>query len=150
MKIKRAPKRYPSTHPAIAAFVLAITASAQDELPSLLEPILTSGWTWPRTDLQHWILPLNRFDTILEEVINDYDLSSMEHCQRNSFTPRTKILLNSILSFQKLLLENSTNRKIFSSFDVSFLPSIHLLYFAGINISLFFILYFESLTQSTF
>lgn len=119
MKIKRAPRKYPSTHPAISAFILSISASPQDELPALLLPIVNSGWTWPRTDLQHWIVPLNRFDTILEEVITSYDLGSMEHCQRNAFTPRTKELLGSILAFQKLLLENSTNRKIFSSFDVS-------------------------------
>jgi hypothetical protein len=33
---------------------------------SLLAPLLQSGWQWPRTDMQHWIHPLNRFDEILE------------------------------------------------------------------------------------
>mgnify|MGYP001593420158 FL=1 len=118
MKIKRAPKKTPSTNPSIAAFILQLANSPPDELPSLLQPIVSAGWAWPRTDLQHWIVPLNRFDAILEEVIRDYDLGSMEHCQTNAFTPRTKELVAAILAFEKVLLENSTNRKIFSSFDV--------------------------------
>lgn len=120
-KIKRAPKRTPSTHAGIAAFITALneTNSADDELPSLLNPIVQVGWTWPRTDLQHWIVPLNRFDALLDKVVTDYDLGSMQHAQTNAFTPRTKQLVLAILSFEKVLLENSTNRKIFASFDVS-------------------------------
>ncbi|KAM0790628.1 hypothetical protein ACM66B_004490 [Microbotryomycetes sp. NB124-2] len=118
-KIKRAPKRTPSTHEGIAALVSALKDehSTDDELPALLLPIVEKGWTWPRTDLQHWIVPLNRFDAILERVIRDYDLGSMEHAQTNAFTPRTKELLHSILAFEKILLEHSTNRKIYASFD---------------------------------
>lgn len=118
MKIKRSPKKNPSTNPAIAAFILQISSIPADELPSRLLPIIKSGWTWPRTDLQHWIKPLDRFDGILEEVINDYDLATMEHCQINAFTPRTRELLAAILGFEKVLLENSTNKKIYNSYDV--------------------------------
>ncbi|GAA5909447.1 hypothetical protein JCM8208_006528, partial [Rhodotorula glutinis] len=116
-RLKRQPKRGGSAHPGIAAFIAQIQAVAQHELPALLEPLVAAGWTWPRTDLQHWIHPLNRFDDILEQVIADYDLASMEHGQTNTFTPRTKELLLAVLSFEKLLLENSTNRKIFNGFD---------------------------------
>ncbi|GAA5993716.1 hypothetical protein JCM10908_001345 [Rhodotorula pacifica] len=87
------------------------------ELPSLLEPLLQSGWQWPRTDMQHCIHALNRFDKILENVIREYDLGSMQHLQTNEFTPRTKELVLSVLTFQILLLENSTNRRIFNGFD---------------------------------
>lgn len=120
-RIKRAPRKAGSTHAGIAAFIIALREenSADDELPALLLPVVQSGWTWPRTDLQHWILPLNRFDAILEQVVQDYDLASMEHLQTNAFTPRTKQLVGAILAFEKVLLENSTNRKIFASFDVS-------------------------------
>ena len=127
MRIKRASKKHPSTNAEIAAFILAANACADEELPQLLEPILSAGWAWPRTDLQHWIVPLNRFDRILEDVVQDYDLTSMLHAQINAFTPRTRTLLLAILAFEKLLLENSTNRKIFASFDVStfaFAPSL--------------------------
>ena len=116
-RLKRQPKRGGSAHPGIAAFIAQVQAVPQHELPALLEPLVAAGWTWPRTDLQHWIHPLNRFDDILEQVIADYDLATMEHGQTNTFTPRTKELLLAVLSFEKLLLENSTNRKIFNGFD---------------------------------
>lgn len=119
MKIKRQPKRSPSTCAAIATFIGQLNSAHQDDLPELIRPVVQQGWAWPRTDLQHWIVPLNRFDTILEDIVRDYDLASMEHCQTNEFTPRTRQLLSSILAFEKILLENSTNRKIFASFDVS-------------------------------
>jgi len=118
MRLKRAPKRGGSANAGIANMIDRIQRVAQDELPSLLDPVVKAGWTWPRTDLQHWIYPLNRFDEVLEQIIRDYDLSDMQHCQTNNFTPRTKELLLSVLGFQKLLLENSTNRKIFNGFDV--------------------------------
>ncbi|GAA6006127.1 hypothetical protein JCM11491_002040 [Sporobolomyces phaffii] len=117
MRLKRTPKRGGSANPEIAAFIDRIQRVPQDELPPLLDRVVKQGWTWPRTDMQHWIYPLNRFDDILEQIIKDYDLSDMQHCQTNHFTPRTKELLLSILTFQKLLLENSTNRKIFNGFD---------------------------------
>lgn len=119
MRIKRAPKKSPSTNAAIAAFILQLGTAPVEQLGTLLEPILSRGWCWPRTDLQHWIVPLNRFDQLLEEVIVGYELASMDHPQTNAFTPRTKELLVAILAFEKVLLENSTNRKIFASFDVS-------------------------------
>ena len=103
---------------------LPIYSAHQDDLPELIRPVVQQGWAWPRTDLQHWIAPLNRFDTILEDIVRDYDLASMEHCQTNEFTPRTRELLHAVLAFEKILLENSTNRKIYASFDVS-TPSHH-------------------------
>lgn len=124
MRLKRTPKRGGSANPGIASFIDRIQRVPQDELPSLLDPVVRDGWTWPRTDMQHWIYPLNRFDEILEQIIKDYDLADMEHCQTNDFTPRTKELLLSLLKFQKLLLENSTNRKIFNGFDVSDRPRL--------------------------
>ena len=119
MKIKRPPKKQPSSNPSIAAFISSLATAKDDDLPELLESVLAVGWTWPRTDLQHWINPLNRFDTILDGVVTDYDLATLDHPQTNQFTPRTKRTLLAILRFEKLLLENSTNRKIFASFDVS-------------------------------
>ncbi|GAA5889291.1 hypothetical protein JCM6882_000697 [Rhodosporidiobolus microsporus] len=116
-RLKRSPKRGGSAHAGIAAFIKALQTVPQDELPQLLRPVVAEGWQWPRTDLQHWIYPLNRFDEILETVIRDYDLADTKHLQTNDFTPRTKELVLGVLAFQKVLLENSTNRKIFMGFD---------------------------------
>jgi len=82
-------------------------------LPDVLIPIET--WKWPRSDLHWWIKVLNKFDAVLEEIIRDYDVDKL---QVNEFTPLTKKTLCSILAFERLLLENSTNRKLFNSYDV--------------------------------
>ncbi|GAA6003447.1 E3 ubiquitin-protein ligase TOM1 [Rhodotorula paludigena] len=116
-RLKRQPKRGGSAHPGIASFIAQLSTAEPHDLPALVDPLVREGWSWPRTDLQHWIVPLNRFDEILEQTITDYDLAGMEHAQTNSFTPRTKHLVLSVLAFEKLLLENSTNRKIFNGFD---------------------------------
>lgn len=96
VRLKRQPKRGGSANAHIAAFILQLQQVQQDELPALIQPILDQGWEWPRTDLQHWIYPLNRFDEILETVIRDYDLGDMKHSQTNDFTPRTKQLVQSV------------------------------------------------------
>ena len=72
-------------------------------------------WKWPRSDLNAWIKVLNTFDAILEEVIQDYDIDKL---QVNVFTPKTKKTVSEILRFERLLLENSTNRKTYASYDV--------------------------------
>ena len=73
------------------------------------------SWKWPRSDLNAWIKVLNKFDAVLEEVIRDYDVDKL---QINPFTPATKRTVTEILRFERMLLENSTNRKMFSSYDV--------------------------------
>ena len=56
------------------------------------------------------------FDTILEDIVRDYEVAKI---QTKEFTPFTKKALGEILRFERLLLENSTNRKMFNSYDVS-------------------------------
>lgn len=63
---------------------------------------------------------MNKFDAILEEVIQDYDIDKL---QVNVFTPMTKKTVSEILRFERLLLENSTNRKTYASYDVRTLSS---------------------------
>ena len=72
-------------------------------------------WKWPRSDLNAWVKVLNKFDAIMEEAIRDYDIDKM---QMNPFTPSTKKIICEVLRFERLLLENSTNRKTFNSYDV--------------------------------
>jgi hypothetical protein len=51
----------------------------------------------------------------MEEIILEYNVAKL---QLNPFAEDTKDLLSEILRFERLLLENSTNRKTFSSYDV--------------------------------
>lgn len=73
-------------------------------------------WKWPRSDLNAWIKVLNKFDDIMDQIITEYNVGKL---QLEPFKPEAKELLSEILRFERLLLENSTNRKTFSSYDVS-------------------------------
>ena len=58
---------------------------------------------------------LNKFDAILEEVIREHEVDKL---QVNDFPPLIKRTVCEILRFERMLLENSTNRKTFNSYDV--------------------------------
>jgi len=59
---------------------------------------------------------MDKFDDILAEVITSHDLSKI---QTNAFSPESKTLVLDILRVSRMLLENCTSRKLFSSYDVS-------------------------------
>jgi E3 ubiquitin-protein ligase HUWE1 len=84
-----------------------------DDIADVLAEI--ESWKWPRSDLNCWVKVLDKFDAILEDAIRDYDVDKL---QLNVFTPATKKIISEILRFERLLLENSTNRKTFNSYDV--------------------------------
>lgn len=107
---------YIQQHPQVNAVILAIQDAPDHDLPGILDAV--GYWHWPRTDLHYWIKPLNRFDNILEEICKNYNVKE-DQIQVNEFTPRTKELILAIIRFSRLLLENATNRKLYSSFDVS-------------------------------
>lgn len=107
-------------HPQVAELISKLTNTPNDDVADVLASI--ESWKWPRSDLNCWIKVLDKFDAILEDAIRDYDIDKL---QLNVFTPATKQTISAILKFERLLLENSTNRKTFSSYDVRIL--LHLL-----------------------
>lgn len=100
-------------HPQVVEVISTLIDTPNDDLPEVLAQI--DIWKWPRSDLNAWIKILNKFDAILEEIIRDYNVDKL---QVNPFSPVTKKTLCEILRFERLLLENSTNRKTFNSYDV--------------------------------
>lgn len=60
-------------------------------------------------------------DAILEQVVNDYDM--VDKLQIRHFEPDTKELLLEIVRFQRLLLDSCVNKRTFSSYDVSRIPT---------------------------
>ena len=100
-------------HPQVATLIAELLATSTDDLPKFLGPITT--WRWPRSDLNAWIKVLNKLDTVLEDLIREYDIDSL---QVKPFTQHVKDIILEILKFERLLLENSTNRKMFNSYDV--------------------------------
>ncbi|KZO98855.1 hypothetical protein CALVIDRAFT_495662 [Calocera viscosa TUFC12733] len=112
MKINKQPKRLGPIHPDVSALINSILAAPKEELPSLLSTVQT--WQYPRCDLHAWSAVLNKFDEILEQIISDYEVDQL---QINDFTPSARALLSEILRFERVLLDNSTNRKIYASYD---------------------------------
>jgi len=99
----------------VAEFITKVLSALDEQLVYLLSSI--ESWKWPRSDLNAWIKVLNKFDSILEDIINQYELDKV---QVVTFPSQIKARVSEILRFQRLLLENSTNRKTFSSYDVLF------------------------------
>ena len=100
--------------PQVVELINKLLDTPNEQLSTVLGQI--DSWKWPRSDLNAWIKVLNKFDAYMAEIIRDYDIDKL---QVNVFTPLTKRTLAEILRFERLLLENSTNRKTFNSYDVS-------------------------------
>lgn len=115
-------------HPAVLDLTTKILNTSTDYLVPVLRSV--ESWQWPRSDLNAWSNVLNKFDSILEDIITQYEL---ERVQTVTFRAETKSLVSAILRFQRLLLENSTNRKTFSSYDVLSTPSRPLTKISDIN-----------------
>lgn len=99
----------------VAAVVDKIANSTKDDD---IIPILNDlpAWRYQRADLHAWVPALDRFDDVLANIIQSYDLGKL---QTNDFTPKTKELLLGILRLTRLMLENCTSRKLYASYDVS-------------------------------
>ncbi len=98
----------------MAELIAKFLNASPKELVKILKQ--ADSWKWPRSDLNAWIKVLNRFDDIMDEIIQEYNIDKL---QLKPFSLDTKELISEILRFERLLLENSTNRKTFSSYDVN-------------------------------
>ncbi|KAK2463266.1 hypothetical protein APHAL10511_004921 [Amanita phalloides] len=112
MKIANKSKKPAPPPPQVADLISKLLQTLENDLADFLSTIDT--WKWPRSDLNAWVKVLNKFDALLEEIIRKYDVDKL---QLNAFSHETKMLLCEILRFERLLLENSTNRKTYSSYD---------------------------------
>lgn len=112
MKILHKSKKPVAPPPQLAEFIKKLAAAPTEQVTQLLADIDT--WKWPRSDLNAWIKVLNKLDAILENIIKEYDLDKL---QLRPFSDEHKQLVSEILRFERLLMENSTNRKTFNSYD---------------------------------
>ncbi|KIY50356.1 hypothetical protein FISHEDRAFT_64973 [Fistulina hepatica ATCC 64428] len=112
MKIAHKSKRAAAPPPLVAELISLLLQVPDESIGESLATITV--WSWPRSDLNAWINVLNKYDAVLEAAIRDYHIDTL---QLNPFTPHTKYTIWQILRFERLLLENSTNRKLFSSYD---------------------------------
>ncbi|KAI9804681.1 MAG: hypothetical protein M1833_006756 [Piccolia ochrophora] len=144
VKIKKTagPKHEATLSPALSSFVEKASTVRLPELPTHLASF-PSSWPFPRGDLYHWIPLLNRFDDILALFTLGYGLK--DGPQTQSFGRRLLVggdgtgdaavtgvddleldrlgfgtegdreLVEALLSFSRLLLENCGNRSLYSS-----------------------------------
>ncbi len=111
MKIKKpTTKRLHPLPQSLRGFIERVSASSEDELPALLK---TFSWEGPKIDLAHWVPLLNKFDDILESEVEKYELK--RGIQRIPLAQNDLLLLQSILVFERNLLDVSTNRSIYAS-----------------------------------
>lgn len=77
----------------------------------------SARWSFPKSDLFHWVGLLDRFDELLEKYIAEYwDTETM--LQRCPLPNQILLLVVRMLLFSRLLLENCTSRNIYCSYDV--------------------------------
>lgn len=112
MKISQKSRKAAQPHPQVAELIEKLANTPEGSIADVLTQI--DSWKWPRSDLNAWVKVLDKFDAILGDAISDYNVDKL---QLNPFPPDTKRTLCEILRFERLLLENSTNRKTFNSYD---------------------------------
>ncbi|KAI6134471.1 hypothetical protein EV401DRAFT_2052880 [Pisolithus croceorrhizus] len=112
MKISQKSRKAAQPHPQVAELIEKLANTPEGDIADVLTQI--DSWKWPRSDLNAWVKVLDKFDAILGDAISDYNVDKL---QLNPFSPATKRTLSEILRFERLLLENSTNRKTFNSYD---------------------------------
>ncbi|CAI2172902.1 16430_t:CDS:10, partial [Funneliformis geosporum] len=113
MKIKKTPpKKLAAPIPPIKILIQKLNECREEEIPVIVDSV--KEWSYSRGDLFHWITVLNRFDSILENICQNYKLKKL---QAENFTEETRSVLLAILKFSRMLLENCTNRNLYSSYE---------------------------------
>lgn len=78
-------------------------------------------WTLGRTELHYWADVLDRFDTILQQMLSKYEMElegkSSWNVQGKPFTAHDESLLHSVLEFSRLLVENNLLVTQYASID---------------------------------
>lgn len=96
-----------------------VTQALRNEFPP------NSPWRYPRGDLHAWIPLLDNLDDVLLGVIDAHGLQDATNVEKGEWTKDDEECVLEILRVERGLLDNSTSRKIFASYDVSFLDQVH-------------------------
>ena len=119
--------------PVLSEFIATASTVPVHEIPSHLKSF-PQQWPFPRGDLYHWIPLLDRFDELLDGFIEHYKLhdgpqtisfghgflaskirEGQELADQASGDEADRVLIESILQFSRLLIENCGNRSLYSS-----------------------------------
>lgn len=113
MKIKKSPSKKLAPLPRqLSELIQRLETDAESQIPSIVQKL--DHWPFARGDLFHWVAVLDRFDIILQNICNDYNLKEI---QTKPFTPETKDIILAIVDLSRTLFENCTNRNIYNSYE---------------------------------
>ncbi|OAL27155.1 hypothetical protein AYO22_03786 [Fonsecaea multimorphosa] len=138
-KVTRKPqeKHKASLSPAVSELVKQASTIPLADIPALFGS-WSPRWAFPRGDLNNWIEPLDRFDSILQSFNSRYGLDkgpqtipfgssivlegspglNEEGLRQRGFGPEgDRELVEAILGFSKLLVEKCANRAVYNSTD---------------------------------
>ncbi|KAG2231174.1 hypothetical protein INT48_002955 [Thamnidium elegans] len=102
MKIKKSPSKKLAPLPRqLSDLIKHLETDAESEIPNIVREL--DGWPYARGDLFHWATVLDRFDSILERICNEYNLKEI---QTKNFTAETKLVILSIIDLSRILFEN--------------------------------------------
>lgn len=122
--------------PAVLDFVKKVSDAPLANLPELFKS-WDRRWPYPRGDLMNWVVPLDRFDEIINSFNRKYGLDrgpqtipfgvavlvegtpgTDDEQMRKSFgEDGDRVLVESILEFSRLLVEKCANRATYNSSD---------------------------------
>ncbi|KAJ3143321.1 hypothetical protein HDU90_000079 [Geranomyces variabilis] len=112
-RIKRSPpKRLAPMAADVKEYIEGLTDCPEAEIPERVRRV--GNWPFAKTDFFHWVPVLNRFDTILETLNAEYQLSAL---QTKDFSAEHKALLLAVLSLTTQLWKNCTNRSLYNSYE---------------------------------
>ncbi|CCH43971.1 E3 ubiquitin-protein ligase [Wickerhamomyces ciferrii] len=109
---KRQEKSIQDISKPLESIIKSIKDASNDELPKVLRANLT--WDTSKGTLLTWIDILNKFDSILESVVNKYKLGE-EQAKLVVMDNKDTELVVSILDFTYMLLDNSSHKSAYSS-----------------------------------
>ncbi|KAJ2621035.1 E3 ubiquitin-protein ligase tom1, partial [Coemansia sp. RSA 1358] len=89
-----------------------LESTSVNNIHNVLEPY--NEWPFVRGDMYHWITVLNRFDDILADVSEKYELHTLQKTEFDSDTQKTLV---AVMQFSRLLMENCVNRNLYSSIE---------------------------------
>ncbi|GMK58897.1 hypothetical protein CspeluHIS016_0603390 [Cutaneotrichosporon spelunceum] len=120
MRPRKTQRKVVPPPPDVEALIARLKEASDEDIPSILRPLQI--WCYPRGDMHSWVDITKKFIGILTCLRDAYGLGggSKTACkiQLNAFTPKDKELILEILRFIRLLMENSTSRKLFDGYDV--------------------------------
>lgn len=90
----------------------SIKNASDDDLPKVLNSNLV--WDTSKGTLLNWVDILNKFDSILEGIIKKYGLAD-ENVKPTELDAKDTTLTVAILDFTYMLLDNSSNKSVYSS-----------------------------------